>query len=342
MRVLEVPIPTYYGEEISHVNGLRYAWDVTRDVLGYRLQKMGFGDGRRVALGEEYQLKESPDSSHGRILGLLAARPRSRILDLGCSSGQLTERLHAAGHEVTGVDVVEVPGVRRRMTRFVAADLDAGIPAEAGTGYDVVLAADVLEHLREPERLLRDARQALRVGGSLIVCVPNIGHWYPRFRTMLGQFDYDQRGPLDRGHLRFFTRRSIKRLLRREGFTLRRVEPVGLPFDVVGVEAARGRWLRRLDSLALSAWPTLFGYQFILEAERSGDHDDEGDQEGGRGEGGESPASPLARDRGGQHEHEQRPKRDRIAPRESGIDVVGEHQAEAEGHPAHVQRGHSD
>jgi SAM-dependent methyltransferase len=162
----------------------------------------------------------------------------------------------------------------------------------------------VLEHLREPERLLRDARQALRPGGSLIVCVPNIGHWYPRFRTTLGQFDYDQRGPLDRGHLRFFTRRSIKRLLRREGFTLRRVEPVGLPFDVVGVEAGRGRWLRRLDSLALSVWPTLFGYQFILEAERSRDHDDEGGQEERRGEGGERPAGPLAGQRGGEHEHQ--------------------------------------
>jgi 2-polyprenyl-3-methyl-5-hydroxy-6-metoxy-1,4-benzoquinol methylase len=278
-RVLEVPIPTYYGDEISHVNGLRYAWDVTRDVIGYRLQKMGFGDGRRVALGEEYQLKESPDSSHGRIFSLLASRPRGRILDLGCSSGQLTARLHAAGHEVTGVDVVEVPDVRRRMTRFLSADLDAGIPAEAGSGYDVVLAADVLEHLREPERLLRDARRALRPGGSLIVCVPNIGHWYPRFRTALGRFDYDQRGPLDRGHLRFFTRRGIKRLLKREGFELRRVEPVGLPFDVAGVEVGRGRWMRRLDALTLSAWPTLFGYQFILEAEPSGDHDGERGEE---------------------------------------------------------------
>jgi 2-polyprenyl-3-methyl-5-hydroxy-6-metoxy-1,4-benzoquinol methylase len=266
-RVLEVPIPTYYGDEISHVNGLRYAWDVTRDVVGYRLAKMGFGDGRGVAIGEEYQLKESPDSSHGRILGLLASRPPSRILDLGCSGGRIAERLLAAGHDVTGVDVAETPGVRERVTRFLTADLDAGIPAEAGSGYDIVLAADVLEHLREPERVLRDAARALRPGGSLIVCVPNIGHWYPRFRTFLGRFDYDQRGPLDRGHLRFFTRRSIKRLLRREGFDLIRLEPVGLPFDVVGVESARRRWLRSLDAVTLAVWPTLFSYQFILEVE---------------------------------------------------------------------------
>jgi 2-polyprenyl-3-methyl-5-hydroxy-6-metoxy-1,4-benzoquinol methylase len=290
-RVTEVPIPTYYGDEISHVNGLRYAWDVTRDVLGYRAQKLGFGDGQRVALGQEYQLKESPDSSHGRIFAMLARRPPSKILDLGCSGGQLAERLQGAGHDVTGVDVFEAPGVRRRMRRFVVADLDAGIPEDAGAGYDVVLAADVLEHLREPERLLRDAKRVLRPGGSLILCVPNIGHWYPRFRTLLGRFDYDQRGPLDRGHLRFFTRRSIKRLLEREGFALRRVDPVGLPFDAVEVEGRR--WLRVLDSLSLRTWPTLFGYQFILEA--SADHDGEGGHEEGSGERPEHALGPPAR-----------------------------------------------
>ncbi len=137
-RVLEVPIPTYYGDEISHVNGLRYAWDVTSDVLAYRLQKMGFGDGERVALGEEYRLKESPDSSHGRIFARLASRPRSRILDLGCSSGQLTKRLQAspatsatspaAGIAVTSFVTVAVP------YRTTGATTISSRPAPSGSG----------------------------------------------------------------------------------------------------------------------------------------------------------------------------------------------------------------
>jgi hypothetical protein len=122
----------------------------------------------------------------------------------------------------------------------------------------------------------------------MLACVPNIGHWYPRFRTLLGRFDYDQRGPLDRGHLRFFTRRSIKRLFVREGFAVRRLEPIGLPFDVVGVAPRRGRWLRRLDSLSLALWPTMFGYQFVLEVEpRSGEHGHEHHHEEHAGERGE-------------------------------------------------------
>jgi glycosyltransferase involved in cell wall biosynthesis len=266
-RIVEIPIPTYYGDEICYVNGMQYAWDVTKDVAAYRLQKAGFGSGDRVALGEEYQLKESAESSHGRIFALLASRPPSKILDLGCSAGHLAQRLQELGHHVTGVDRFESPEVTERLGAFVKADLDAGIPAEAGSGYDVVLAADVIEHLREPEALLRDAKTVLRPGGSLVVCVPNISHWYPRFRTLMGRFDYDQRGILDKTHLRFFTRRSLRRTLEREGFKVRRVEPVGLPLDAVGMEGSSGRWLRFVDSLSLSLWPTMFGYQFIAEAE---------------------------------------------------------------------------
>jgi len=266
MRIAEVPIPTYYGDEICYVNGMRYAADVTRDVVSYRLQKAGFGDGSRIALSEEYRLKPSEDSSHGRILNVLDQRPPSKILDLGCSSGLLAERLRERGHHVTGVDVHELPGVHERADAFFKADLNAGIPAEVGSAFDIVLAADVIEHVVNPRTLLSQVRDFLSPEGTAIFCVPNIGHWYPRFRTALGRFDYDQRGILDATHLRFFTRRSIQKLIQQEGYVIRRVHAVGLPLDVLGLEGVTARLLRSADHLAVSAWPTLFGYQFIVEA----------------------------------------------------------------------------
>jgi glycosyltransferase involved in cell wall biosynthesis len=80
MRIAEVPIPTYYGDEICYVDGLAYAADVTKDVVTYRLQKAGFGDGKGIALTDEYQLKPSEDSSHGRICASTSSRasPRGR------------------------------------------------------------------------------------------------------------------------------------------------------------------------------------------------------------------------------------------------------------------------
>jgi glycosyltransferase involved in cell wall biosynthesis len=266
MRIAEVPIPTYYGDEICYVDGLGYAADVTKDVVAYRMQKAGFGDGSRIALNEEYQLKPSEDSSHGRISTLLKSRPPSKILDLGCSSGLLAERLRDMGHHVTGVDLNELDGVAGRTDVFFRSNLNDGIPPEAGTGYDIVLAADVLEHLVNPGALMRQVRDVLSPGGTAIFCVPNIAHWYPRFRSTFGMFDYDQRGILDSTHLRFFTRRSIRRLIERQGYDIRRIESVGLPLDVLGADEGKTHWLRLADHVSLAVWPTMFSYQFIVAA----------------------------------------------------------------------------
>ncbi len=266
MRIAEVPIPTYYGDEICYVDGIAYARDISRDVVAYRLQKAGFGDGSRIALNEEYQLKPSEDSSHGRISTLLAARPPSKVLDLGCSGGRLAERLRDMGHHVTGVDVHEIGGVHERTDVFFRADLNEGIPFQVGSGFDIVLCADVLEHLMDPGALIAQAREILSPDGVGIFCVPNIAHWYPRTRSLLGAFDYDQRGILDSSHLRFFTRRSIGKLVERNGFSIRRIEPVGLPLDALSIEGTKANAVRLIDQVLLTLWPTMFGYQFIVEA----------------------------------------------------------------------------
>ena len=269
-RIVEVPIPTYYGDEVCYVDGMKYAKDVCKDVVSYRLGKMGFSSGDIGSVQAEYELKDSETSSHGRILSFLADLPPSKVLDLGCSSGLLAERIRAMGHHVTGVDREAFPETLDRVDAFAVGDLEDGIPSEVGTGFDVVIAADVLEHLRRPERLLDDIKGVMTPRGRLIVSVPNFGHWYPRTRTVLGVFDYDQRGILDKTHYRFFTRKSLDRVLRNAGFEVRRRTEVGLPFDVLSGEDRGGlltRILRALDRLTVSVRPTLFAYQFVVHLE---------------------------------------------------------------------------
>ena len=107
----------------------------------------------------------------------------------------------------------------------------------------------------------------------MITSIPNFGHWYPRSRVAIGRFDYDARGILDRGHLRFFTRRSFASLVAAAGWDVRRQESIGLP--------ARGGRSRRRPTPAAGGsaplvrqgrpgarWalrPQLFAYQFLYE-----------------------------------------------------------------------------
>jgi len=88
-QIVEVPIPTYYGDEICYVDGIKYARDVVADVLKYRLAVAGFGVSDWVPTPDEYALKEHDGSSHAVILEILSGHPPSRILDLGCSGGLL-------------------------------------------------------------------------------------------------------------------------------------------------------------------------------------------------------------------------------------------------------------
>ena len=261
-RIVEVPIPTYYGDEICYVNGLSYARDVVFDVLEFRLATKGFGTCEWVPTPDEYRFKEDDGSSHAVILGMTESLPPSRILDLGCSSGLLSEKLRARGHFVVGVDRSETEVVSSRTDSFCVADLEHGIPPEVGSGFDLVIAGDVIEHLSRPVDALRQINSVLRPGGQVLLSVPNFGHWYPRLRVALGLFGYDRRGILDATHLRFFTRTSLRRLTKRAGFDTLEETSTGLPFGVI-TGSSTARLVRAIDETMFRLWPTLFGYQYL-------------------------------------------------------------------------------
>jgi glycosyltransferase involved in cell wall biosynthesis len=275
-RIKEVPIPTYYGDEICRVNGMAYAKDVMVDVLRFRARSIGFGRDDRPAGADAtaYPVKPSPRSSHGVLLRWAGTRPAARVLDVGCADGAFAALVRAQGHHVTGTDLVEQPLVRTRTDAFVRADLNHGLPADLRGPFDVVVAGDVLEHVIDPSALLAQIGERLSPGGEVLVSVPNFGHWYPRFRAASGTFDYDSRGPLDEGHVRFFTRRSFERLVARSGMRIVERDVVGSPVDVLDRGRAadvRSRLLRamgRVDRWATRRWPTLFGYQFLYRLER--------------------------------------------------------------------------
>ena len=168
----------------------------------------------------EIDVTES-NTSHVQMLELVGHN--KRVLDVGCATGYLARVLAERGCTVSGVECG--PGGRGggatgTSSRLVVGDLEPlDLVAEFGEAqFDVVLFGDVLEHLRDPLAVLRQARPLLVPGGSVVISVPNVGHGAVRLALLRGESRYQELGLLDETHIRFFTRENLSDLFRRAGF----------------------------------------------------------------------------------------------------------------------------
>jgi 2-polyprenyl-3-methyl-5-hydroxy-6-metoxy-1,4-benzoquinol methylase len=147
------------------------------------------------------------------LLRLWGKRKGLRVLDAGCGFATTSAHIQKLGNEVTGIEdsAVACEVAAKRLSRVVHANLiDADLGAEK---FDVLIFADVLEHLPWPVGVLRRYLQWLKPDGSVILSLPNVGLWSVRFAHLLGRWEYEETGVLDRTHLRFFTRRTARWLL---------------------------------------------------------------------------------------------------------------------------------
>ncbi len=217
-----------------------------------------------------YVFKDFPHSSHRRVLALIPPAP-VRVLDVGTAEGYLGAALAAMGHTVVGIEA-DADAARVAAPAYAAmyhADVACN-PVLAEAPFDIVVAADVLEHLAEPAAALSWLAGLLAPGGLAVVSVPNVAFVSVRLGLLAGRFEYRPRGILDSTHLHFFTRRSLLRHLRAAGLRPRRL--LGIPPPLPLVLAATARWPLRLvlEAAALAArlWPGLFAYQLVVEARR--------------------------------------------------------------------------
>lgn len=161
-------------------------------------------------------------------------KERSRVLDLGIGSGslgrELREELSCRLDGVT-INPQEQAVAASWYERIAVLDLDrAGWEQEfEAQAYDVIVCADVLEHLKNPELVLAACHRLLRPDGALLVSVPNVAYAGLVAELMRGNFEYGREGLMDRTHLRFFTRRSFQNLLAGQGWEVEAVEAVDQP-----------------------------------------------------------------------------------------------------------------
>lgn len=247
-RIVEVPIPTFYGDEICYVNGLKYAKAILSAVYRYTETSRAV---RSYPEYEEYfvpyAIKRSLYSCHYYAARLIGTD--QRVLEIGSDDGKLAAELVRAGNYVVRTDPKALP---------------------KNEEFGRVLLLDTLEHLPDPEKLLKDCKPLLSARGKLIVSVPNAVNLTVRLMVLLGQFRYSDRGILDWSHLRFFTRKTVAALVEKCGYRVTSRHFTVIPLErLIPVSADSlllrfaNRALRAITALA----PGLFAYEILIVAE---------------------------------------------------------------------------
>jgi 2-polyprenyl-3-methyl-5-hydroxy-6-metoxy-1,4-benzoquinol methylase len=212
------------------------------------------------------EFQADPDSTHGKIVALVP--PATRVLEFGCATGYMSEVLkNRLGCTVTGIEISPEAAAlaEQHCERVIVGDAERiDYAAElAGEEFDVVLFADVLEHLKEPGDVLRRIRPFIAENGVVIASIPNIAHGSVRLALLGGEFRYRDWGLLDDTHLRFFTRASIQDLFEETGFVVthwmrQRLDVGETEINVPDVPEEVREWLAS-DSETTT-------YQFVLRA----------------------------------------------------------------------------
>jgi methionine biosynthesis protein MetW len=161
--------------------------------------------------------------THNQVMAWVP--PGSRVLELGCASGYVGRILiETKGCRVTGIelDPKAAQEARDNGLEVIEGSLEeTSFRASLEERFDIVLATDVLEHLRNPAPVLDDFKRWLAPEGRAIVAVPNIATWPIREQLFFhGNFEYQDSGILDRTHLHFFTWDTLHKLVREQRWSV--------------------------------------------------------------------------------------------------------------------------
>ncbi len=270
LRILEIPIPTYYGDEICYVNGMKYAKDVYHTTKEYRKAMSGRKKSEIYSeLYIPYPLKLYSFSSHKTVLDILNNKENQRILDVGCGDGLFSELIRK-GNTKVGVDFIPVSdSIRKNLDEYYQIDLNNGLPEEIKQKekFDYILMLDILEHLYNYDKIIKDSKNLIKPDGKIIISIPNIANIYIRLGLLFGRFTYKDKGILDRTHLKFFTYYSIKKIIK--DYNLQIIKQKVTPIPIIEVlpdffKNNIGKVLNFFLYVITVPFKRLFGYQFIF------------------------------------------------------------------------------
>jgi 2-polyprenyl-3-methyl-5-hydroxy-6-metoxy-1,4-benzoquinol methylase len=219
-----------------------------------------------------YAFKPHPYSSHSVIISWLERFPEgTKVLDIGTASGYIGRMLQQREFNLYGLEpeLEWVKVARPYYKDILCSDLEHA-DAIYLRGYQVVLLADVLEHIPSPEKELQRLISMQSTGTIFIISVPNVANIWIRLNLLFGKFDYTVRGIMDSTHLRFFTRKTFQTLLKQNGLRINKLYVTPIPLWLVNLFFENNRIGKcAMDALMTltKKFPTVLGYQWIAQCE---------------------------------------------------------------------------
>lgn len=212
---------------------------------------------------------ENGNSTHSKILGLIGFN--KKILEIGCSSGYMTEYMqNVLNCRVTGIELDEAAAARAQefCEKMIVADVEnldfKGLFGDET--FDVIIMADVLEHLKDPESLLKKINSYIAQDGFVLISIPNGAHGSISLNALDGNWNYRPMGLMDETHLRFFDRDSFNRLLETSGFFISVIDRVIVHPRDTEFKTSWDTYPREVTAYIEKVNPEFQTYQFVIKA----------------------------------------------------------------------------
>jgi glycosyltransferase involved in cell wall biosynthesis len=266
LRIAELPIPTFYGDEICHVNGMKYAADVFKSTVKARLCGIHLFYDRKFDVNPETaRHSDKLGFPSSQTFAVEACASGKNILQLGIGHANVAAELRRRECRVTAIDFAanELTENSEAIHSAASPSLPANLPA-----YDQILLMDLIEHLHDPENFMDALRK--RTAGrrpEVIITSANIAFFVTRIMLALGQFNYSRKGILGIGHRRLFTFQSLRALLEQAGFEILEARGVPAPFPEALGDNLIARLFLQVNRALIRLSRGLFSYQIFVRAE---------------------------------------------------------------------------
>jgi len=265
-RIKEIPIPIYYGDEISSVKGLCYAYLILLSTIRSRIQKLGiFYDPKFDYEPDKtyYPLKFGYKSSHQYALDLI--EPNSTVLDIGCGPGLMAREIAKKQVKLVSIDNDIHPLTKQYSYKTIQADVEEYNFESDSTQVDLILALDIIEHMISPESFLAKLRERYcEDHPRIIITTANTAFFITRISLLFGQFNYGRRGILDRTHTRLFTFSSFRNILKNSGYEILTEEGIPAPYPLVFGNNWFSRLLVNINNFLIHFSKNIFSYQVAM------------------------------------------------------------------------------